>query len=80
MNETFTTQTAADYLGMSRQHFVDLLKDKLIPFHWVGSHRRVTFKDLLAYEKERDKVRSEALDALSKEVDNAGLYDSDYSG
>ena len=79
-DETFTTQAAADYLGMSRQHLVDLLEDKRIPFHRVGSHRRVTFKDLLAYEEQRDKERSEALDGLSKKINEAGLYDSGYMG
>lgn len=79
-DETFTTQAAANYLGMSRQHLVDLLEQNEIPHHKVGSHRRVTFKDLLAYEKRRDRTRREALDKLSSEVDSAGLYDSSYTG
>ncbi len=79
-DETFSTQACADYLGMSRQHFVDLLERKRIPFHKVGTHRRVTFKDLLAFETRRDKERHAALDRLSKRVDSAGVYDSDYMG
>jgi excisionase family DNA binding protein len=79
-DEAFTTQAAANYLGMSRQHLVGLLERNEIPHHKVGTHRRVTFKDLLAYEKHRDKARREALDKLSAEVDAAGLYDSDYAG
>jgi excisionase family DNA binding protein len=78
-DETFTTQAAANYLGMSRQHFVGLLERNEIPYHKVGTHRRVTFKDLLAYEKKRDGVRREALDRLGAEVDAAGLHDSAYA-
>ena len=79
-DEAFTTQAAANYLGMSRQHLVGLLERNEIPHHKVGTHRRVTFKDLLAYEKVRDKARREALDRLSDAVDKAGLYFSDYNG
>ena len=75
-DETFTTQAAANYLGMSRQHLVNLLEEGRIPFHRVGSHRRVFFRDLLAFEKKRDADRREALDRLMHEVDEAGLYDS----
>jgi len=73
-DEAFTTQAAADYLGMSRQHLVGLLDSNTIPHHKVGTHRRVTFKDLLTYEKSRDKTRREALDRLSDQVAAAGLY------
>jgi len=79
-DEAFTTQAAANYLGVSRQHLVGILDKGEIPHHKVGTHRRVTFKDLLTYEKARDKTRREALDQLAMEADNAGLYDSDYTG
>jgi len=45
-----------------------------IPFHRVGTHRRITFKDLLAYEKKRDKTRRAAMSDLTDEVLKAGLY------
>ncbi len=79
-DEAFTTQAAANYLGMSRQFFVNLLEKGEIPYHRVGTHRRVTFKDLLTYEKKRDKERREAMDRLTDEVAKAGLYFSDYKG
>lgn len=79
-DEAFTTQAAANYLGVSRQHLVDLLGKKEIPYHKVGTHRRVTFKDLLLFERKRDKTRRDALDKLAAETEAAGLYDSDYTG
>ncbi len=79
-DEAFTSQAAANYLGVSRQHLVDLLEQKEIPHHKVGTHRRVTFKDLLTYERKRDTTRRAALDQLAAAAENAGLYDSDYTG
>ena len=73
-DEAFTTQAAANYLGMSRQFLVNLLEKGEIPHHRVGTHRRVTFKDLLEYEKTRDRTRREAMDQLADEVLKAGKY------
>ncbi len=79
-DETFTTQAGANFLGMSRQHFVTLLESGQIPFHRVGSHRRVYFKDLRDYAKKRDAERRTGLKQLFDEVNKAGLYDTGYTG
>ncbi len=73
-DEAFTTQAAANYLGVSRQHLVNLVEKGEIPHHKVGSHRRVTFKDLLAYENKRDEARRATMDRLSDQVIAAGRY------
>ena len=78
--ETFTTQAAANYLGVSRQHLVDLLEEEKIPFHRVGTHRRVYFKDLLGFERQRDASRRKSLDKLMGDVDEAGFYDASHTG
>ena len=78
--ETFTTQAAANFLGMSRQYFVTLLENGQIPFHLVGTHRRVTFKDLLAYQKTRDTARRQTMKSLFNTVEAADLYDAGYTG
>ena len=75
-DETYTTQAAADFLGMSRQFFVDLLEKKEIPFHHVGTQRRVYLKDLLAYQHNRDRSRHDKLGTLFQAADNAGVYDA----
>ena len=75
-DEPFTTQTAANYLGMSRPHLIELLDKKEIPYHFVGSHRRITLADLQAYARLRDQNRREALDGLFSRIDEAGLYET----
>ncbi len=79
-DESFTSQAAADYLGMSRPFLISLLDKGEIPFHYVGSHRRIVFKDLLDYERKRDAARREAMSNLSKKVLEAGLDDASYTG
>lgn len=79
-DETFTTQLAANYLGMSRQFFVTLLESGAIPFHRVGSHRRVYFKDLIKYAKDRDKQRRGTLSELFKRLSDDGHYETEYTG
>lgn len=79
-DETFTTQAAANFLGVSRQHLVNLLEDGKIDFHYVGTHRRVKFKDLKVYKDKRDGRRRKGLDKLFKEVFKAGKYDTSYTG
>ena len=46
----------ANYLRFSRQHLVE---GGSFSFHRVGTHRRVVFRDLLAYEQSRDANRRE---------------------
>ena len=74
-DEAFTTQAAANYLGVSRQHLVRILESGQIPFHHAGTHRRVFFKDLVSFQRERSRVRKAGLDKMTEEVVEAGVYD-----
>jgi len=80
VDEKFTTQAAANYLGVSRQHLVDLLERGEIPFHRTGTHRRVAFKDLLEYEDKRDRERHDGLNRMFKKVADSGKYDGNFTG
>jgi excisionase family DNA binding protein len=70
-----TTVEAATALGVSRQFLVNLLRRNEMPFHMVGTHRRVYMKDLLAYKAKRDGVRRQALDEMVQSELDAGLYE-----
>ena len=69
-----------DLLGMSRQHFVNLLEQGQLPFHRVGAHRRVYFKDLREYTQKRDTERRAGLNRLFKKLRDEKQYDTNYTG
>ncbi len=69
-----TTQQAADLLNVSRQCFIDELLNKgKIKYRKVGTHRRVRFKDLMAYNKEQYRAREATLDMLTQEGEDLYL-------
>lgn len=74
-SEAFTTQAAANYLGVSRQYLVRLLEDGMMPFHRVGTHRRVLFKDLREFRHERSRTRKAGLDKMTEDLVKAEVYD-----
>lgn len=72
---SLTTVEAAAMLGVSRQFLVNILEKGEIPYHLVGTHRRIYAQDLLAYKSRRDQDRRKALRDLAKEEAAEGLYD-----
>lgn len=60
-----TTQQAADLLGVSRTHLVQLLDEGKIAHRKVGTHRRIRAEDALKYRRETERKRREALDKLT---------------
>jgi len=73
MNAELTTQEAADFLNVSRPFIVKQLDASVIPHRKVGTHRRISVKDLLKYKHEIDRARHETLDELTAESQRLGL-------
>lgn len=67
-----TTQEAAELLRISRPSVIRLLEDGTIPFHKVGTHRRIDVEDILAYRAKRNEQRRAALRELTEISEETG--------
>lgn len=74
-HQELTTQRAANLLGVSRPFMVRLLEEDKLPFHMVGSHRRVYLKDVLSFKAKRDKERHASIVRMARMEKKAGTYD-----
>ena len=63
-----TTQQAADFLRVSRPHVVALVERGELAHHKAGTHRRIYFKDVLAYRKHRLTQGKMALNTLAEQA------------
>jgi|SRR5215472_6775362 len=60
-----TTQQAAELMHVSRPYLIGLLDADAMPYHMVGSSRRVALTDLLEYKREDEKSRARVHEELA---------------
>lgn len=68
-----TTQEAADMLNVSRPYLVKLLDGGKIPFHKVGTHRRVFYRDLVQFRNQINTDRLKALEELTAQAQELNM-------
>lgn len=71
-----TTVQAADMLNMSRPHLIKLIEAGDIPFHKIGTHRRLRLTDVLAYQEQTSAHRHAAMTELVDEFESHDLAHS----
>ena len=71
-----TTQAAAEILGCSRPHLVQLLENGKIAFTKVGKHRRIKLDDIMQYKKQMKEQQKKYIIDLMLADEETGLYDS----
>lgn len=73
--EDLTTEQAAAVLGVSRPTVVRLVESGKLPARMVGTHRRLSLRDVLAHREASAKRRTDALDDMARDAEALGLYD-----
>jgi excisionase family DNA binding protein len=68
-----STQEAATILNVSRPFVVKELEAGRIPFRKVGTHRRILFEDLTAYQQKSRQISEQALRELAQEAQDLNL-------
>lgn len=63
-----TTQEGAAYLNVSRPYLIRQLESRKIPFHKVGTHRRIKFQDLEVYRQSIESERRKVMDELAEQA------------
>lgn len=70
-----STQKAAEILGCSRPHLVQLLEDGKIDFVKVGKHRRIILADVLKFKQTLKSQQKKLLIELMQADEASDLYE-----
>lgn len=75
LHAELTTVQAADLLNVSRPYLIKQIETGEVAHHMVGTHRRLKLVDVLAYRDRLAADANEALDAMTAEAEDLGLYE-----
>ncbi len=70
-----TTHQAARFLNVSRPYLIKQLESGRLPYHKVGTHRRIALRDLLEYQERSNAERDSALNELARMTQELGEDD-----
>lgn len=73
LHAELSTQEAADFLNVSRPYLIALLERHELPFHKVGTHRRVKFSDLREFQLRKERERISAMQELADQAQKEGM-------
>jgi excisionase family DNA binding protein len=74
LHAELTTEEAADFLNVSRQFMIQLIEAAELPHGKWGTHHCIRFADLLEYKHKRDAECLQALEEMTREAQELGLY------
>jgi excisionase family DNA binding protein len=70
-------ERAAELLHISRPTLLKKLDAGELPFHYVGTHRRITLAHLMEYKQQRQIKGQAALQHMTELAEEMGLYDAE---
>ena len=73
--DDLTTEQAAAVLGVSRPTVIRMIEAGKLAARMAGTHRRLALGDVLAYRAASASRRRDALDRMSDQAEDLGLYD-----
>ena len=71
--QELTTVEAANFLSVSRPFVIKEIEAGRLPHRKVGTHRRVTFEDLMVYARQMRERQASALEKLAQNARELGL-------
>lgn len=73
MSQELSTFAAARYLNVSRPFVIKEIEAGRLRHRMVGTHRRIDFEDLQAYEERMQAQCEDALQRMADELDDLGI-------
>lgn len=67
-SQELSPNEAAEFLNLSRNSVIKLLKQNELPYRTVGTHYRIRAADLLAYQHRENARRTELLTQLTEDT------------